>query len=176
MEKSLVVSVRLSRSEVEYLATSRTMAGSTLSEKVRSLIVKAKKSEESSTNYGLLRDLTDEQCKQTMHKIQQREFDCGVRSELVSYVFTWLPEFLAYYLSYHPDPGPISRTYEAQPKTAIDLIQFEKGIATRLLSIVSHMLRFCNSATAPTYSKDNIDVADLKRLCRHGLLTTEELS
>jgi|GEM_PF-3018870 len=171
MEKSLVISVRLSPAEVEYLASSSEFEGATLSEKVRTLISRSKRSERAVENYALLRELTDEQCRPTIREVQQLEFEYNLRSELISMVIGWLPEFLAYFLSFRA--LRITAGTENNHTDSDNLLRFEEGVSERILSLVYGVLRLGAAHHAPMYSKRKVRDLHLIELCEQ-ILRSEE--
>jgi len=165
MEKSLVVSVRLTREELEYLASGSHLKGTTLSEKIRELIALAKRSEESDKSYALLRDRAEEQFKPVTRRIQQREFESGARSEFVAAIMNWLPEFSAFFLSFNPAPREKTNSGSKERNSQTDLVEFEQGLSERALSLVCSLLRLMTTEHTPSYSRPMLRTKYLTELC-----------
>lgn len=139
--KNVTLSVRLDESDAHFLERLRLADAETPSEKLRAIIGHARQREEGKHSYHaglrLIDDLLDP-VRMAVLDQQRRE---GTHSELISRVYEWLPDLLAFVLA--------SVEQELDSDEMISLEELEAGIADRVFRIIAATLRLGLSSTNP---------------------------
>ena len=143
--KNVTVSVRLSESEADFLASLRISEAKTPSDKLRAIIQQAKLMQESTSDFheslNLLKNLTEP----THRHLLENERKTNLHSDLISKYSTWVIESLAYFITVLAENNDPSKDKEK-------LLQIELGLTTRIKKFFEDFLRLGVTASAPCYN------------------------
>jgi hypothetical protein len=142
--KSIPLSFRVSDEDAEFLAALELPGAVTPSEKLRTLVTRARlENDEARTYEGSLVRIR-ELLEPTSQTLRARELASRQRSELIADTLYWLPDLVAYLMA-----GP-----EGARKGIEDMKAFEAGVADRIFRFIEAVLRLGVTAKAPCYDPD----------------------
>ncbi|HEU0153935.1 MAG TPA: hypothetical protein VFQ84_11400 [Arenimonas sp.] len=140
--KSTPISVRITDDDAAFLASLELSGAATPSEKIRTLITRARTEAEEGRTYEASLVRIRELLEPTSQLLRARELTSRQRSELIADTLYWLPDLVAYLMA-----GP-----EHAPKKGDDgLKAFEAGVADRIFRYLEAVLRLAVTEKAPCY-------------------------
>jgi hypothetical protein len=142
--KSIPISVRVSEDDAEFLATLELPGAATPSEKLRTLIARARAQQAEGRTYESSLALVRELLEPVSQSLRARELSSRQRSEMIADTLYWLPDLVAYLMT-----GPGSRNAKSEAR---DLVEFEAGVAQRIFHFIEAVLRLGVTSKAPCYN------------------------
>jgi len=143
MSKNVPLSVRVAEEDAEFIARLELAGAATPSDKVRALLVEARRRRERFRDYSGCLSMVEEMLQPTLHAIRETEHAEGVHSELVARVAEWLPDLVAFLLT-----GPV---HPAEGEDRERLRRFEAELADRVFRLVDSVLRMAVTRTCRGY-------------------------
>ena len=101
--KTVPFSVRLTEEDAEFLSRLDFKDAKTPSDKFRALIAEKRAAENGIEGHQAWFDEVTRMMRPVVQRIRADELEAGLSSELVTRSFEWLPDLLAFFLSYSPD-------------------------------------------------------------------------
>jgi len=141
--KTIPLSVRVSEDDAEFLGALELPGASSPSEKLRALIVDARRRHAEGRTYESSLALVRELLEPLSQTLRARELSSRQRSELIADTLYWLPDLVAFLMA---GPGKGGAKTDAR-----DLAEFEAGVAHRIFRFVEAVLRLGVTAKAPCY-------------------------
>ena len=138
--KTIPLSVRVSEDDAGFLAA---LGGGSPSEKLRALIVDARKRHAEGRTYESSLALVRELLEPLSQTLRARELSSRQRSELIADTLYWLPDLVAFLMA-----GPAKVGAKSDGR---ELAEFEAGVAHRIFRFVEAVLRLGVTAKAPCY-------------------------
>ena len=135
------MSLRLEQEDLTFLASLDKSGSGTLSDKIRGLIDEARIYRQGMERHDAAYDYARNLIAPVDRRITSAEMCSGKRSELVHRALSTLPELLAFTLSACP-----AKTDDADAEKR--LAEIERGLAQRLLSLVSAIIELQNTGFA----------------------------
>jgi hypothetical protein len=142
--KSIPLSVRVSEDDADFLAALELPGAASPSEKLRALIVEARRRHAEGRTYEASLALVRELLEPLSPTLRARELSSRQRSELIADTLYWLPDLVAFLMA---GPGKSA----AKGGDARELVEFEAGVAHRIFRFVEAVLRLGVTAKAPCY-------------------------
>ncbi len=160
------MSLRLEQDDLSFLASLDQSGSGTLSDKIRGLIDEARIYRQGMERHDAAYDYSRNLLAPVDRRITSAEMHTGKRSELIHRALSTLPELLAFTLSACPDK---KESAECEQRLA----EIERGLAQRLMSLVSAITELQNAGFAgcidpialkslvhPTHSPTTIDQSE----------------
>lgn len=146
--KNLTISVRLSEADAKFLDRVVIGDANNQSEKLRAIIDRTRQQEEGRHNYPAGLRMADDMLDPVRWTILNQERRESIHSELLSRVYEWLPDILAYVLA----------NVEQEPDSdeQITLQELESGVADRIFRLIEATLRLGLSSENPCYDKEAV--------------------
>lgn len=157
MIKTVPVSIRLTQSDAEFIASLQMNDALTLSDKIRSIIKETRKQKEKVEDYQSYLLLAKDKLKTASQLIKIYEREGSHYSLLVNLFQDWMTETFAFLAAF----GNPSLTEK------VDMQPLEAGIATRVFRLFEAVLRMGVTTEAPCYDKE---------LIKKGLMPLLELT
>jgi len=129
--KTVPFSVRITEDDAEFLSRLEFKGAKTPSDRFRALIAERRAAENEIEGYQAWFDEITRIMGPAVQKIRADEHGAGLSSELVKRSFEWLPDLLAFFLSYTSAQGE-----GTQPP----LVELEKGLHERISRIMEGTL------------------------------------
>ncbi|WP_261843090.1 hypothetical protein [Aliamphritea ceti] len=148
--KSHTVSVRLSQEDYDFLASSNWQNASTLSEKVRELIIQARLHDTISNTHVALHNSYTEYLQALLQQVQSLEQNENIHSEVLQTLLLTLPQLTAAL----PQDTSLSATH---------LKNTETDLTELIFRCFSNLLRLAITEKGPSYDPD-ITVRHLRAL------------
>lgn len=130
MSKSIPLSVRISEKDAEFLAELRVPEAKTPSDKVRAILVDARRRQEGTSDFSEAVAVVEDMLRPAAMRLRTSQRSEGDRSEFLMKLYERLPELVAELMAGAPPPDAGK---EAR-------VQFEAVIATQVFSIVEEIL------------------------------------
>lgn len=172
MSKTVPLSVRITEEDASFIAAIKLPGAVTPSEKVRVLISHARQRHLSTTNLAeataFLRGMLEPQ----KERIRALEAEAGLSSELVSKIGEKLPEIFANFLTAPlSNEGGHTQSHTQSPTESLS--ELERGLATKVVSLIESVLRLAVTRRNPCYEPEAITsrldgVLELVELIRQG--------
>lgn len=165
-QKSISLSVRLSPEDASALATLDIPEASTPSDKIRTLIRRAKDGEALNNDPSAHLKSAENVMTHLLSLIQQAEQEKKQHSELVSYFLQWLSNTTAHFRLILSDLEP--------PFSDKHLNELEQEIAARQFLLLENTLRLAVTGKSPCYDP-NLIVANSKTTCDLAALVAKHI-
>ncbi|NNK01139.1 MAG: hypothetical protein HKP58_12080 [Desulfatitalea sp.] len=144
----MTISARISHEDAEFLSQMKINGAETPSDKLRGLIAEARRRHNTSLDYAGSLQMLHELIFPIIQQVRQKEVDHQVHSEVISRLSEWVPDTLAFLISFFP-----------QTKSQDDLqnlLQLEQGLVKRLFLLLEAFLQLAISSHCPCYEPDTI--------------------
>lgn len=148
MPKSVPLSVRVSEDDAEFIAGLEVAGAATPSDKVRALLMEARRRRERFRDYAGCLSMIHEMLVPTLQRVREAEHRQREHSELVAKVSEWLPDLAAFLLT-----GLADVPEESEREALEDL---ERGVADRIFRLMEAVLRMGVTRTCRGYDPDVI--------------------
>ncbi len=139
--KSHLVSVRLTDEDAAFLAVVQIPGASTPSEKIRSILMDAKRKNKGTTDYSSCLSLVHDMMLPARKRIKQEEHNSDVQSEFVAKLYEWMEEVTALLVI-----GP-----EQHNDRGEELRHFESRLADRAFALSETILRLGTTSSCRCY-------------------------
>lgn len=146
--KTVPLSVRLTPEDAEFIAQLNVEGASTPSEKMRAIVVDARRRKLGTEDYPGSLKLAQDTLAPTLRIIRASELEHGLHSELISRLGEWLPEAYAYLVASN---GPDT---ELDAETLKDI---ERALAQRVFVLVQSMLQMAVTRSSPVYDAEVVN-------------------
>ncbi len=143
--KTVPISVRLTREDADFVAQLDVDDADTPSDKLRAIIVDARKRKLGTEDYPGSLKLIQDLAAPTMRIIRASENSHHTHSELVSRVGEWLPECMAYLIASN---GPDIELDAEQ------LREIERDLTDRVVVLMQSVLQMAVTRRGPMYEPD----------------------
>ena len=143
--KTVPISVRLTREDADFVAQLNVDDADTPSDKLRAIIVDARKRKLGTEDYPGSLKLIQDLAAPTMRIIRASENSHHMHSELVSRVGEWLPECMAYLIASN---GPDVEL------DADQLREIERDFTDRVVVLMQSILQMAVTRHGPMYEPD----------------------
>lgn len=137
------IGARVPQEDAEFLATLQMEGANTPSDKLRLILAEARLRHQGMADYRAALTAMHDLLALTFTQLRQRELVEGRHSELVTRVFEWLPELLAFTLS--------SRAALAEQSQSEALEELEAGLAERVFRLGEAMLQLALTERVSCY-------------------------
>lgn len=141
--KSIPISVRITPDDASFLAQLEMEGAATPSEKVRGLIIQARRHDSSRQTYLERVALQREAVSATQRTVDEAERRIDVHSDLVHRLLDWLPDAMAR-LTTGWSEG------EGEPELA-DLVRLERDLTDRVIRLLEAVLRMGVTSSCQAY-------------------------
>jgi len=145
--KTVPFSVRITDEDAEFLSRLDFKDAKTPSDKFRALIAEKRAAENGIEGHQAWFDEIVRMMRPVVLKVRADELASGLSSELVKHSFEWLPDLLAFFLSY------VSEQEKEPPDT---LRELEKGLHERITRIFEGTLQMGASGWRSCYDPEEI--------------------
>lgn len=140
--KTIPFSVRLSQEDAEFIAKLEVRDASTPSDKIRSIISKAREDASREYNYRDMLEKMQDMVMPSKLALRTKEMDKGEHSELLANFAEWLVETNAFFV-----------VTPQEKSSKFDNHKFEDGVAKRIFILFERIMRMGVTDTAPCYNK-----------------------
>ena len=166
--KSIPVSFRITREDAAFLAQIEIEGATTLSEKIRGLIAKAQRDQESRKTFAESTLVMREFLTPGGAALDEAERSLEIHSELLRFVLDWLPETMATLITSAP-------SREGEPCRE-EMEKLERAVAIRTIRLLENVLRLGITEGCDAYDEEvvatrlgrGLELAELIRLQRES--------
>lgn len=143
--KTVPISVRLTPNDAEFIAQMNVEGASTPSDKLRAIIVDARRRKLGTQDYSSSLKLTQDMAAPTLRIIRASEHTHRLHSELISRLGDWLPECLAYLIASNGADTELDEKH---------LEDIEQGLAQRVFVLMQSVLQMAVTKRGPVYNPE----------------------
>lgn len=146
--KQVTISARISHEDAEFLSQIEINGAKTPSDKLRAVIAEARLRRNRPLDYAGCFQMIQEIILPLIQEIREKEVENDVHSEVISRLAEWMPDALAFLISYFH-----------QTKTKDDtqnMLQLEQGLVERIIRLMESFLQLAVTRHCPCYQPDVI--------------------
>lgn len=147
-QKQVTISARISHEDAEFLSRTEIDGAKTPSDKLRAVIAEARLHRSRSLDYAGCFQMIQEIMQPVIQQIRQKEVENNVHSEVISRIAEWMPDALAYLISFF---------HQTQTTDDIsNMLQLEQGLVERITRLMESFLQLAVTRNCPCYQPDAI--------------------
>jgi len=160
MSRLLPLTARISPDDLEFLSKIDVEGARSTGDKVRHIIGEARQRREGQADYNSAFRMLKDMLESTSNNIRLSENKTGSHSELLDKLLGWLPDIMAYLISWEVNPNH-------KDGGGKGLEELEKGLAKKVFLLLESVLRMGVTSSSSCYNETIIseNMEPLLQLC-----------
>ena len=146
--KAINISARISQADAEFLAQYKVSDAVTPSDKLRAILAEVRERHHRLKDFRGSIDMFREQLAPVDAQIRELELEHHIHSELLTRVFEWLPDMMAFIVAFE------TRLHKKMEKQG--LLEMEEAVADRIFRLMESVMQMGVTKRCPCYDSSAI--------------------